>query len=191
MNRCVVSDQDAESPDLRAKELLEPLTVGGRNGLYRVVPELVPPRRVVPAAILLDEDRRTEASKLANEALEQGDRYVHSLSDAAIVDAAWVMHELGLGKEYGPLLDHSADRPWAEAGSAICSGDFRRAADVLAEIGYRPGEAYARLQAAKELVEEGKRAEADAQLNPALAFWHEVGATAYVREGEALLAESA
>lgn len=143
------------------------------------------------AAILLDEDRRTEASRLANEGLAQGDRYVHALSDAAIVDAAWVMHDLGLGEEYGPLLDHSTDRPWAEAGSAICSGDFRRAADVLGEIGYRPGEAYARLRAAKELVEEGKRAEADAQLNPALAFWREVGATAYVREGEALLAESA
>ena len=143
------------------------------------------------AAILLAEDRRTDASKLANEALEQGDRYVHSLSDAAIVDAAWVMHELGLGEEYGQLLDQSADRPWAEAGSAICSGDFRRAADVLAEIGYRPGEAYARLRAARELVEEGKRAEADAELTPALAFWREVGATAYVREGEALLAESA
>jgi tetratricopeptide (TPR) repeat protein len=143
------------------------------------------------AASLLDEGRRPEALKLANEALEQGDRYVHALSDTVIVDAAWVMHDLGLGEEYGPLLDHSADRPWAEAGSAICSGDFRRAADVLAEIGYRPGEAYARLRAAKELVEEGKRAEADAELTPALAFWREVGATAYVREGEALLAESA
>jgi len=143
------------------------------------------------AASLLDEGRRPEALKLANEALEQGDRYVHALSDTVIVDAAWVMNDLGLGEEYGPLLDHSADRPWAEAGSAICSGDFRRAADVLAEIGYRPGEAYARLRAAKELVEEGKRAEADAELTPALAFWREVGATAYVREGEALLAESA
>ena len=143
------------------------------------------------AAFLLDEGRRTEALKLANEALEEGDRYVLALSDTAIVDAAWAMHDLGLGEEYGPLLDHSAERPWAEAGSAICSGDFRRAADGLAEIGYRPGEAYARLRATKELVEEGKRAEADAELTPALAFWREVGATRYVREGEALLAESA
>jgi len=153
--------------------------------------QILSPALLGRAGILLEEGRRTEASKLANEALEQGDRYVRSLSDAVIVDAAWVMHDLGLGEEYGPLLDHSADRPWAEAGSAICSGDFRRAADVLAEIGYRPGEAYARLRAAKELVEQGKRAEADAQLTPALAFWREVGATRYVREGEALLAESA
>jgi tetratricopeptide (TPR) repeat protein len=143
------------------------------------------------AAVLLDEGRGPEALKLAREALEQGERFVHVLNDTIIVDAAWVMHDLGLGEEYAPLLELSADRPWAEAGSAICSGDFRRAADVLAEIGYRPGEAYARLRAAAELVEEGKRAEADAELTPALAFWREVGATRYVREGEALLAESA
>jgi len=49
----------------------------------------------------------------------------------------------------------------------------------------------ARLRAAKQLVEEGRRAEADAELNRALAFYREVGATTYVREGEALLAESA
>ena len=66
-----------------------------------------------------------------------------------------------------------------------------RARRRVGEIGYRPGEAYARLRAAKELVEEGKRAEADAELNRSLAFWREVGATRYVREGEALLAESA
>jgi hypothetical protein len=140
---------------------------------------------------LVDEGRGPEAFKLAHEALEQGERFIHVLNDTIIVDAAWVMHDLGLGEEYAPLLELSADRPWAEAGSAICSGDFRRAADVLGEIGYRPGEAYARLRAARELVEEGKRAEADAELTPALAFWREVGATRYVREGEALLAASA
>jgi tetratricopeptide (TPR) repeat protein len=143
------------------------------------------------ALVLLDEGRRPEALELAQEAFEQGDRFVHTLNDTLIVDAGWVMHDLGLGEEYRPLLELSSDLPWAAAGSAICSGDFRRAADVLAEIGYRPGEAYARLRAAKELVEEGKRAEANAQLTPALAFWREVGAARYVRDGEALLAESA
>jgi hypothetical protein len=40
-------------------------------------------------------------------------------------------------------------------------------------------------------VREGRRAEADAELKRSLAFWRSVGATAYVREGEALLAASA
>jgi hypothetical protein len=40
-------------------------------------------------------------------------------------------------------------------------------------------------------VEEGRRAEADVELQRSLAFWREMGATRYVREGEALLAASA
>ena len=55
----------------------------------------------------------------------------------------------------------------------------------------RSGEAYARLRAAKQLVEVGSRAEADAELTRALVFYREVGAKGYVREGEALLAASA
>ena len=86
---------------------------------------------------------------------------------------------------------HEASFVHAEAAQAIVRGDYRRAADVLEEIGYRPGEAYARLRAAKQLVEEGRRAEADVELQRSLAFWREVGATRYVREGEALLAASA
>ena len=52
-------------------------------------------------------------------------------------------------------------------------------------------EAYCRLVAARELVEQGRRTEADAQLGRALAFYRSVGARRYVREGESLLAVSA
>jgi hypothetical protein len=44
------------------------------------------------------------------------------------------------------------------------------------------------LRAAEGFVREGRRAEADVELKRALAFWRSVGATAYVREAEALLA---
>jgi len=101
------------------------------------------------------------------------------------------MRDLGFGDEYSALMAGAPDVPWARAAGAICSGDFREAADVLGQIGYRPGEAYARLRAARQLVEDGRRAEADEQLQQALAFWREVGAMRYVREGEALLAASA
>jgi hypothetical protein len=47
------------------------------------------------------------------------------------------------------------------------------------------------MHAAAQLVAEGRRAEADEQLRRALAFYRSVGATRYVREGEALLAASA
>jgi hypothetical protein len=52
-------------------------------------------------------------------------------------------------------------------------------------------EAFARLQAPRVLTERGERAEADVQLRKALAFYRSVGARAYVREGEALLAATA
>jgi hypothetical protein len=52
-------------------------------------------------------------------------------------------------------------------------------------------DAFYRLRAAEQLVAEGRRAEADEQLGPALAFYRSVGATRYVREGEALMAASA
>jgi class 3 adenylate cyclase/tetratricopeptide (TPR) repeat protein len=81
--------------------------------------------------------------------------------------------------------------PWLDAAIAFVSGDHRGAADVYATIGARPEEAYARLRAAENLVKQGRRAEADVELEQALAFWRSVGATAYVREGEALLAASA
>ncbi len=48
-----------------------------------------------------------------------------------------------------------------------------------------------RLRAAERLVADGRRAEADVQLQKALAFYRSVGATRYIREGEALLAATA
>jgi hypothetical protein len=58
-------------------------------------------------------------------------------------------------------------------------------------MGAATEEAYARLTASRVFVEQGRRAEADAQLQRALAFYRTVGASRYVREGEVLLAASA
>jgi len=84
----------------------------------------------------------------------------------------------------------SVRTPWLEAAIALGTGNFQHAAEIYAEIGDKPEEAYARVRLAKALVAEERRAEADAELKRALAFWRSVGATAYVREGEALLAAS-
>jgi len=86
---------------------------------------------------------------------------------------------------------HMTSTPWLKAALAYVSGDFGGSADIYAAIGAQPDEAYARLRAAEALVRDGKRAEADAELQRSLAFWRSVSATAYVREGEALLAASA
>jgi class 3 adenylate cyclase/tetratricopeptide (TPR) repeat protein len=109
-----------------------------------------------------------------------------------LADIGSVLPLLGREEE---LLEGAAQTqnhtPWFEAAVACASGDFRGAADVYAGMGALPEEAYARLRAAEAFVHEGRRAEANAELQAALAFWRSVGATAYVREGEALLAASA
>jgi hypothetical protein len=109
----------------------------------------------------------------------------------APIDAAWATVALGREQELlrilEPVQKHSR---WLAAATAIASGELERAADIAQEIGLLPDEAYARLRAAGQLAGAGRRAEADEQLAQALAFWRSVGATAYIREGEALLAEA-
>lgn len=85
---------------------------------------------------------------------------------------------------FGVPAVHEDDAERAvRAAIAAAARDFRRAADVFAEIGSRLDEAYARLFAA----EAGNRT----QLEPALAFFREVEATAYSRRAERLLAATA
>jgi hypothetical protein len=106
--------------------------------------------------------------------------------------SAWVAWKLGRGDEFlDAVSDEPLESPWLRAVRAIAIGDFVPAADIFGEMGMATKEAFFRLCAAEALVAEGRRAEADEQLRPALAFYRGVGATRYVREGEALLAASA
>jgi class 3 adenylate cyclase/tetratricopeptide (TPR) repeat protein len=109
-----------------------------------------------------------------------------------LFELAWVFVGLDRTDEFAETMRHAVIRTrWIEAAEAIALGDYGRAADIYAEAGTRPHEAYTRLRAAVLLVEQGRRSEADEQLLQALAFWRSVAATRYVREGEALLAATA
>jgi class 3 adenylate cyclase/tetratricopeptide (TPR) repeat protein len=102
---------------------------------------------------------------------------------------AWAGLMLEREAEVLALLDREPiDSPWIRAARAVAQADFRLAADILAEIDAGTPEAFFRLRSAEQLVREGRRAEADEQLHRALAFYRSVGATRYIREGEALLA---
>ena len=72
--------------------------------------------------------------------------------------------------------------PWDEAGDAILERRWADAADVFEQMGARPFAAFAALRAAETRSE---------YLERALRFWRSVGATRYVRVGEALRAKSA
>jgi len=106
-------------------------------------------------------------------------------------DAAFAARNLRRGEEFVAVAETIAGSPWFEGAIAVASGAHARAAEIFGEIGARPEEADARFALATELVDLGRRAEAEPELRKALEFWHSVGATEYVREGEALLAASA
>jgi class 3 adenylate cyclase/tetratricopeptide (TPR) repeat protein len=108
------------------------------------------------------------------------------------VGAPWVFRELARANELQESLEHAVGRtPWHEAAQRVLSGDLVSAAELYADIGSVPDEAYTRLRAAGELLRAGKRAEADRQLRLALPVFARLGATAWAAEGQALLAESA
>ena len=132
-------------------------------------------------------------SETLSEALE-GLRELHRFGFAAndLPSLAWVAVMRGREPELIELVEReSFVSPWLRATAAVLAHDFRGAAEIYAEMGSPAHDAFYRLRAAEQLVAEGRRAEADEQLRPALAFYRSVGATRYVREGEALLAASA
>ena len=93
--------------------------------------------------------------------------------------AAVAAVRLGLEGELTAALDAHAETPWTTVARMYASGDFAGAAEVLHGTGSKPDEAEARLHAGTE-----------EQLEQALEFYRSVGATRFVREGEALLASA-
>jgi class 3 adenylate cyclase/tetratricopeptide (TPR) repeat protein len=77
-------------------------------------------------------------------------------------------------------------RVWAA--TLVCSGKAADAAEIYAQIGGAGEEAAVRLLGAEQLIAAGRRAEADVQLQKALAFYSRAGAPRIVAQAEALLA---
>jgi class 3 adenylate cyclase/tetratricopeptide (TPR) repeat protein len=134
------------------------------------------------ARLLVDAGAREEARPVAHEAIG-----AEPLA-WGLIDLALVAHELGCAEELAEQLERGAQTTWADASRAMLRGDFVEGADLLDEIGDAKLEALARLRAAERLVAEGRRHEADEQLQRSLGFWRSVRAIRYIRQAEALLA---
>jgi hypothetical protein len=151
------------------------------------------PALAIHARVLLANGQVEQASVKASELLaELGG------SGALVTNPDWsgqlaiVLYTLGRGSELLDLISRvTAPTPWQEAAAAIAAGRFEEAADRYAKIGSLPDEAYARLRAGEQLLNAGRRADGNAQLQQALAFYRQVGATAYLHEADALVAASA
>jgi class 3 adenylate cyclase/tetratricopeptide (TPR) repeat protein len=154
-------------------------------------PQLRDPVLVFAARVLLEVGRRAEADAVVGELdLVDNAQQVLTLS-ASSIDLPFVLLELGRADDLVEAASRlTSTTPWVDAALAYVRGDFVEAADRYREIGSVVDEAQARLRAADQLVSQGRRAEADVQLQKALAFWRSVGATPYVRVGEALAASA-
>jgi hypothetical protein len=128
------------------------------------------------------------ARELARELVVLLERGVTTLGLYRLALAADV---LDIREDLDRVLPRLPERSGVRLAAAIVQGDFQRAADLARDEDWRVNEAELRLRAAEELVAGGRRAEADVQLQHALAFYRSVGATRYIREGEALLAATA
>jgi hypothetical protein len=93
-----------------------------------------------------------------------------------------------------PLSRARASASTSAAAAALRWSGARRNSHSFADMAHNgslPDEAFARLRAAERLVGSRRRAEGDGELQRALGFFRSVDPTAYVREGEVLLARTA
>jgi class 3 adenylate cyclase/tetratricopeptide (TPR) repeat protein len=192
---CDAGEPHYHEGGLRIRRAIVRLARDDLDGALEDVAKVVPlarragdPQQRVPwlaqsARVLVDAGRRDEAREVALEALEPASM------QWALADVALVADELGCAEELTGLLEDVTQTKWIAAMQASLRNDFAAAADTLGEIGAADLEAFARLRAAERLVGDGRREEADEQLQQALAFWRSVRATRYIRAAEELLGD--
>jgi tetratricopeptide (TPR) repeat protein len=139
------------------------------------------PALAFKARVLLVTDQAAEAGKLLDELLATlgGGLVKPELG----VDLAVDLVALGRPAE---ALDEAMPSRWLDAARAFVDGDPGRAAKLYAEIGSRPDEATARLAAARRLLPT-RPAEGRVELERAIAFFREAGATASLEQAKELL----
>jgi len=128
-----------------------------------------------------------EARALAEEVVELGRRHPE--------DAVWALAfgflqsriALEFRAELAAALEAAPPWPWKELAFACLDRDFVGAAERWVKGESPTWEARLRFRAAEDLIEAGRRDEAEAQLEQALAFYRSVGATFYIERADALL----
>jgi class 3 adenylate cyclase/tetratricopeptide (TPR) repeat protein len=171
-------DDDAERDLELALAALDPA-----GGTQAVAPNLS--GAAVVSQLLGRDDRAAELTDRLWEIAKDAPHRAPAMSGNAAV-SIW---RAGRADRWLELFTHRL----AETGRAwparlICSGRAAEAAELYAYIGSPFEEAAARLLGAEQLLDRGRRAEADIQLHQALAFYRSVGATRVIAQAEALFA---
>jgi hypothetical protein len=105
-----------------------------------------------------------------------------------VVEAWYATRHTGGEERFDAAIRSMPANAWLDVTSSLIGRDFAAAAVRLDEMGAASPAALTRLWACEWLVENGRRQEAAAFLEQSLAFWRSVGASAYTRRGESLLA---
>jgi class 3 adenylate cyclase/tetratricopeptide (TPR) repeat protein len=152
-------------------------------------PQNLYPALAFRARALLAADRKAEAARALDELLALV-AAAPSLPSFWVFELAVALVKLDRGAELADATSSTPSTRWLEAALAYSGGELVRAADICAEIGALPEEAYARLAAADAALNGGRAGEAAEELARALAFYRRVGASAFHRDAEALIARS-
>lgn len=136
------------------------------------------------AFLLVEAGLTEEARQLTGDVFHGG-----TMTRWALVELALVADELGCVDELGAMIERGPTTIWTDAARAFLRGDVAHSAVLLHEIGDAELEPMARLRGARRLLAEGRRAEADVQLQRSLASWRSLDATRYIRQAEELLGE--
>jgi tetratricopeptide (TPR) repeat protein len=154
-------------------------------------PQILAQVLLIRAMVLLAQNRRADASRLATELLASGSLFVNALlemhSAATPIEFAWILRDLGMEDQLARALAPTPPNPWFESAAAIARGEFEKAIKLVVGLDAPSVEAYTRLRAAQEMAA-GRSSEAVPLLQPALAFYRSVGASRYIAQAERLMA---
>ena len=149
-------------------------------------PQFLLPALAFRARVLAASGRTSEAAEAVEEALAN---WFEGLPSFWLTDLAVGAVFVGTAEAVlRTLRSRGAGTRWSEAAQAYAEGRLGDAASAYDAIGSRPDAAFVRLRAAEQALARGDRPAAEALVTDVVDFYREAGATAYVREAEALLA---
>jgi hypothetical protein len=111
-------------------------------------------------------------------------------AEATVFLSFWLLGahaSAGLEDELREIVERAPAGRWRDIAFACLGREFSRAADLWFDSGSPTWEASLRERAAEELIGAGRRADGEAELGRALAFYRAVGARFFVDRCEALL----
>jgi tetratricopeptide (TPR) repeat protein len=129
-----------------------------------------------------------QARRLVRELLEIWLENRSGYLDPWVLEAWYAARHTGDEGRLGAAITSMPPNAWLRVASSMIERDFIGAVERLDEMGAASCAALARLWSSEWLVENGRPADAAPFLEPSLAFWRSVGATAYAQRGESLLA---